>query len=216
MTAAPSPAPAAADAARWLGGFAALQSRRDGYRLLYGSPDLAALVHDGQQSAIRATAAASRRVALTRNLPLLILPTGGRADEATVVAATDLRPRAIVLSDRSAAGPGPLLSGPGTVPIVSAGSAVSGGGPGPDPRDTAVQLQQRLLAETWIEATGAADGTARGRVRLITSANQATRAYAGVDAPWLTPSPLSTLLQSRPAAWSEAVRATPAPYATAS
>ena len=101
------PGTGAADAARWLGGFGALQGRRDGYRLLYGSPDLAALVHDGQQSAIRATAAASRRVALTRNLPLLILPTGGRADEATAAAATDLKPKAIVLSDRSAAGPGP-------------------------------------------------------------------------------------------------------------
>src|SRR5918995_1848397 len=193
----------AADAARWLGGFAALQSRRDGYRLLYGSPDLAALVHDGQQSAIRAAAAASRRVELTRNLPLLVLPTGGRADEATAVAASDLKPKAIVLSDRSAAGSGPLLTGPGAAPILSFSSAVSGGGPGPDPRDTAVQLQQRLLAETWIEATSTAHGTARGRVRLITTANQATRAYAGVDAPWLTSSPLSTLLQSRPAVWSE-------------
>ncbi len=120
-----------------------------------------------------------------------------------MVAATDLKPKAIVLSDRSAAGPGPLLTGPGAAPIVSASSAVSAGGPGPDPRDTAVHLQQRLLAETWIEATSAADGTVRGRVRLITSANQATRAYAGVDAPWLTSSPLSTLLQARPAAWSE-------------
>jgi hypothetical protein len=197
------PGTGAADAARWLGGFASLQTRRDGYRLLYGSPDLAALVHDGQQSAIRATAAASRRVGLTRNLPLLVLPTGGRADEATVVAASDLKPKAIVLSDRSAAGPGPLLTGPGATPIVSVGSAVSGGGPGPDPRDTAVQIQQRLLAETWIEASTSSDGSARGRVRLITSANQATRANAGVDAPWLTPGPLSTLLQSRPAVWSE-------------
>ena len=197
------PGTGAADATRWLGGFGALQGRRDGYRLLYGSPDLAALVHDGQPSAIRATAAASRRVALTRELPLLVLPTGGRADEATVAAATDLKPKAIVLSDRSAAGPGPLLTGPGAAPIVSASSAVSAGGPGPDPRDTAVHLQQRLLAETWIEATSAAEGTVRGRVRLITTANQATRAYAGVDAPWLTSSPLSTLLQARPAAWSE-------------
>jgi uncharacterized protein DUF6049 len=197
------PGTGATDAARWLGGFSALQSRREGYRLLYGSPDLAALIHDGQLSAIRATAAASRRAALTRGLPLLVLPTGGRADEATVVAAGDLNPKAIVLSDRSAAGPGPLLTGPSTAPIISVSSAVSGGGPGPDPRDTAVQLQQRLLAETWIEASNDSDGSARGRVRLITSANQATRAYAEVDAPWLTPGPLSTLLQSRPAVWSE-------------
>ena len=190
----------AADAARWLSGFATLQSRRDGYRLLYGSPDLAALVHDGQQSAIRATAAATRRVEATRTLPLLVLPTGGRADAATVEAASALQPRAIVLSDRSAAGPGPLLTGPGKSPIVSVGTAVSGGGPGPDPRDTAVQLQQRLLAETWIEANTSSDGSTRGRVRLITNAAQATQTYA--RAAWLQPSPLSTLLDSTPASWS--------------
>jgi hypothetical protein len=190
----------AVDAGRWLAGFDALRSRRDGYRLLYGSPDLAALVHDGQQSPIRATAAASRRVEATRTLPLLILPTGGRADAATVEAASALNPRAIVLSDRSAAGPGPLLAGPGKAPIVSASTAVSGGGPGPDPRDTAVQLQQRLLAETWIEASTSSESATRGRVRLITSAAQATETGAG--APWLQPSPLSALLDSTPASWS--------------
>ena len=191
----------AADAKRWLAGFDILKSRRDGYRTLYGSPDLAALAHDRQRSAMRATASASRRVEATRTLPLLVLPTGGRADRATVDAATELRPQAIVLSDRSAAGPGPLLAGPGAAPIVSISSAVSGGGPGPDPRDTPVQLQQRLLAETWIEATVQADGTARGRVRLVTSADQA-RAYADLAAPWLAPSPLRALLGAKPTAWS--------------
>jgi hypothetical protein len=188
-------------ASRWLAGFNDLQSRRDGYRLLYGSPDLAALVHDGQKSAIRATAAASRRVPTTRTLPLLILPTGGRADAATVEAASELNPRAIVLSDRSAAGPAPLLAGPHQAPIVSASSAVSAGGPGPDPRNTAVQLQQRLLAETWIEATSATDGTTHGRVRLITSSAQAAKAAA--SAAWLQPSPLRTLLNSAPTGWSQ-------------
>lgn len=192
----------AGDAKRWLSAFATLQSRRDGYRVLYGSPDLAALVRDRQSPAVRSTAAASRRVETTRELPLLVLPTGGRADQATVAAATELKPRAIVLSDRSALGPGPLLSGPGAAPIVSISSAVSGGGPGPDPRDTPVQLQQRLLAETWIEAMSQADGTARGRVRLVTSADQA-RAYADLAAPWLAPSPLRALLGARPAPWSQ-------------
>jgi hypothetical protein len=191
----------AADAARWLAGFTALQSRRDGYRLLYGSPDLAALVHDGQQAPIRATAAAARRVEATRTLPLLVLPTGGRADAATVEAASALQPRAIALSDRSAAGPGPLLAGPGQAPIVSVSTAVSGGGPGPDPRDTAVQLRQRLLAETWIEASTSSDGATRGRVRLITNGAQA--AQTGIDAAWLQRSPLSALLDSTPATWSQ-------------
>jgi hypothetical protein len=198
----------AVDAARWLGGFAALQNRRDGYRLLYGSPDLAALAHDGQKAAIRATSAAARRADVTRTLPLLILPTGGRADAATVEAASSLNPRAIVLSDRSAAGPGPLLTGPGEAPIVTASTAVSAGGPGPDPRDTSVQLQQRLLAETWIEATSVADGATHGRVRLITNATQAGQTTAGAD--WLQPSPLSALLDSSPARWSEQYHYPPA------
>ena len=193
-----------AAARRWLAGFAALQGRRDGYRLLYGSPDLAALVHDGQKSAIRATAAASRRVPATRTLPLLILPTGGRADAATVQAASELNPRAIVLSDRSAAGPAPLLAGPGRAPIVSASAAISGGGPGPDPSDTAVHLQQRLLAETWIEATSSADGATHGRVRLISNPAQTSQAVAG--AAWLQPSSLSALLNSTPASWSQQYR----------
>ncbi len=189
----------ASDASRWLAGFTALQSRRDGYRLLYGSPDLAALTHDGQKSAIRASAAASRRVQATHTLPLLVLPTGGRADLATVEAASELHPRAIVLSDRSAAGPAPLLTGPGGAPIISASTVISDGGPGPDPRKAAVQLQQRLLAETWLEATTSAEGATRGRVRLITSPAQAANAVA--SAAWLQPSPLSVLLNSTPATW---------------
>jgi hypothetical protein len=191
----------ATDADHWLARFATLQSRRDGYRLLYGSPDLAALVHDGQKSAIRATAAASLGVEATRTLPLLVLPTGGRADAATVEAAGDLNPQAIVLSDRTAAGSGPLLAGPGKAPIVSAGSAVSGGGPGPDPRETPVHLRQRLLAETWIEASTSSEGVPHNRVRLITNAAQAAQARG--TAPWLQPSPLSALLNSTPVRWSE-------------
>ena len=98
---------------------------------------------------------------------------------------------------------------------MSISTAVSGGGPGPDPRDTAVQLQQRLLAETWIEATATSDGCARGRVRLITSTAQATQTYAGVDAPWLQPSPLSALLDS-PRRAGRSSTTTQRRYATAS
>ena len=198
------PGTGAADAARWLEDFADSESRP---RRI---PAALRLARPGRAGPRRSAVGYPRQPRpppagspLTRNLPLLVLPTGGRADAATVAAATT-RPKAIVLSDRSAAGPRPAAGRTRTtVPDRQLSSAGPGGGPGPDPRDTAVQLQQRLLAETWIEATSAADGTARGRVRLITSAAQATRAYAGVEAPWLAPSPLSTLLQARPAVWSE-------------
>ena len=145
-TAAPSPGTGPADAARWLGGFAELQSRHDGYRLLYGSPDLAALVHDGQRVAIRAAAAASRLVELTRTLPLLVLPTGGRADAATVEAASDLDPRAIVLSDRSAAGPRPAAGrARAEAPIVS----VSTAGPAAAPARTRATPRSSCGSGCW-------------------------------------------------------------------
>ena len=148
-----------ADATRWLEGFERLQSSHDGYRLLYGSPDIAALVHDGQESVLGDAANANKLVESTRSLPLLVLPAGGTADAATAKAAAALQPDAIVLADTSAKGPTPLLAGPDQVPIVRYTKAAQGGGPGPDPRDTAIQFdsecspkvgsRQRLRETVW-------------------------------------------------------------------
>ena len=196
-----------ADAARWLEDFAQLKSQRDGYRLLYASPDLAALVRDKQRSVFKEGEDAHRAVEATRDLPLLILPTAGMADADTVAAAQELEPEAIVLSDGSAKGPGPLLSGgPDLAPIVSLSSTGPGGGPGPDPRDTAVQVRQRNLAETWVEASAASDGTARGRVKLISSAAHAGAENADLDVPWIRPGTLADLLKTKPADWDHKFR----------
>jgi hypothetical protein len=199
-----------ADATRWLDGFEAVRSSHDGYRLLYGSPDVAALVHDGQPSVLNDAVNANKLVEPTRSLPLLVLPPGGTADEATAKAAADLNPKAIVLADTSAKGRTPLLAGPNGVPIVSFSKGAEGGGPGPDPRDTTVHLRQRLLAETWVEATAARGNLAYGRVRLISTAAQAeaeaARGDQEVRAPWLKQRTLSELLKSTPAEWSEKYR----------
>lgn len=198
-----------ADAARWLSRFAALAVTRDGFRLPYGSPDLAALVHDHQTSLLDDVVAAGRRVESTASLPLLVLPAGGYADEDTVRAAEALHPAAIVLSDASAAGDSPLLAGldvgDGAVaPIVRYSSASSGGGgPGPDPRTTPVQLRQRALADSWVQATASASSATQGRVRLITSTKQLQGDNPGVAAPWVTRSTLSDLLTGRPAKWDQ-------------
>jgi Family of unknown function (DUF6049) len=196
-----------ADAARWLEGFDALQSSHDGYRLLYGSPDIAALVHDGQEGVLNKAANANRLVEDTRSLPLLVLPAGGTADAATAKAAAALNPDAILLADTSAKGPTPLLAGPNDVPIVTFSKGAQGGGPGPDPRDTPVHLRQRLLAETWIEANAAGDNRAHGRVRVVSTAAQAlaeaARGDQEVKAPWLAQRTLSDLLKSTPGSWSE-------------
>ena len=191
-----------ADATRWLEGFERLQSSHDGYRLLYGSPDIAALVHDGQESVLSDAANANKLVELTRSLPLLVLPPGGTADAVTAKAAAALQPDAIVLADTSAKGPTPLLAGPDQVPIVRYTKTAQGGGPGPDPRDTPIQIRQRMLAESWVEATAARDGLAHGRVRLISTAAQAAGGAPELKAPWLKQRTLTELLKTTPASWS--------------
>lgn len=190
-----------ADATRWLESFERLRSSHDGYRLLYGSPDIAALVHDGQESVLNDAANANRLVESTRSLPLLVLPPGGTADADTAEAAAALQPDAILLADTSAKGPTPLLAGPDHVPIVTFAKTAQRGGPGPDPRDTAIQIRQRMLAETWIEATAGRDNLAHGRVRLISTVAQAASGPPELKAPWLKQRTLSELLKSTPAAW---------------
>jgi hypothetical protein len=191
------------DATRWLEDFEKLQSSHDGYRLLYGSPDVAALAHDGQKSVLSDAANANKLVESTRSLPLLVLPAGGTADAATAKAAAALRPDAIVLADTSARGPTPLLAGPDQVPIVRFTKAAQRGGPGPDPRDTAIHIRQRMLAESWVEATAARDRLAHGRVRLISTAAQAADGAPELKAPWLKQRTLSELLKTTPAPWSQ-------------
>ena len=190
------------DASRWLEGFQRLQSSHDGYRLLYGSPDIAALVHDGQESVLSDAAHAGNLVESIRSLPLLVLPAGGAADAAIAKAAAALHPKAILLADTSANGPAPLLAGPDQVPIIRFAAAANKGGPGPDPHDTPVHLRQRLLAESWVEAVTERDDLSRGKVRLITTAAQAAGATP-LEAPWLEQRTLSELLKSAPAAWQE-------------
>jgi hypothetical protein len=107
------------------------------------------------------------------DLPLLVLPTAGRADAATLTAVEDLHPAAILLSDVSTKQTRPLLQGNSKTQIVNISASATGGGPGPDPRNTPVHLQQRMLAETWLEASTAPPDSTLGRVRLVTSPAQA-------------------------------------------
>lgn len=195
-----------AAAGRWLDAFGDLAEGHDGYRLLYGSPDIAALVRTQQTGVLEAAATAGAAVETTSSLPLLVLPTGGLADEATVDAAEDLDPAAIVLADTSTEAAATLLAGPGRAPIVRFGSGAFGVGPGPDPRNTTVQVQEQMLSDTWAEASSVADDAPHGRVRLITSAAQAQGVAAGVDAPWLKRSTLRDLLKLTPATWDQDFR----------
>ena len=190
----------------WLEELDGLLEDHDGFRTLYGSPDVAALVHNKQKSVLTAAARASTEVSATRQLPLLILPTGGMADKATVKALEDLDPAAIVLADESTQPAFPLLAGPGKAPIVVFSATAFGGGPGPDPQNTPVHLQQRLLTDTWIEASSIPKGSAGGRVRLITEPDQAQGDQVDVAAPWITRGPLTELLKTNPVSWNQKFR----------
>jgi hypothetical protein len=190
-------------AARWLDRFDALKSDHDGFRLLYGSPDVAALVHSGQADVLRQAEFAGRGVDGLSDLPLLGLPAGGRADAATLAAIENLDPAAILLSDVSTKQDRPLLQGTGKAPIVNISVGATGGGPGPDPRYTAVHLQQGMLGETWLEASTAPPKATLGRVRLVTNANQVQGEDSSVSVPWIKRGTLSLLLRSMSSAWDQ-------------
>lgn len=193
-------------ASSWLNRLEDLLTDHDGFRTLYGSPDVAALVHSKQKAVLNAAARASREVSATRRLPLLVLPAGGVADRSTVTALEDLDPAAIVLADASTRSGFPLLAAPGEAPIVVYSATAFGGGPGPDPQNTPVHLQQRLLTDTWIQASSTPPGSAGGRVRLITEPDQAKGDQVDVAAPWITRGTLTELLKTNPVSWNQKFR----------
>ena len=203
-----------AGAIAWLADFDRLVASGDGYQLPYGNPDIAALVHHGQTRVLDLAAEAAEEVETTEDLPLLVAPAGGTGDKATVAAAAALDPNVILLSDASVRGGadalGPVREGLGEAPIVVYSTAAAAGGPGPAPRETPAKLQQRMLSDTWLAASSAEEGTAMGRVRVITGPRQAAGADADADvtAPWLRRSTLAELLQARPASWNQRFRYT--------
>ena len=191
-------------ATRWLEKFESVKSTRDGFQLLYGSPDIAALVHSNETKLLTQGELAARTVEGVSTLPVLVFPAGGTADAETLAAAEALEPTAILLSDISTGELRPLLTGPGKAPVISFTASSFGGGPGPDPRNTAVHVQQRTLAETWIEAFSAPTGSTLGRIHVVRSAAQAGASSAeSANAPWITRGTLSKLLRSEPATWDQ-------------
>ncbi|HEX8510193.1 MAG TPA: hypothetical protein VF635_11965, partial [Propionibacteriaceae bacterium] len=201
--------PGGDDAERWLNRFTQLVATRDGYRLLYGSVDVAAMAHTGQQHVLKASENAAKAVQLTASLPLLVWPGNGAADSPTLAAANTLKPKAVLLSDSSTQASAPLLQGVGGAPLVSYTSTAFAGGPGPDPSDTPVHLQQRMLAESWLQAATEPAGTTLGRVRVISTAAQAAGDDESVKAPWIKPATLTELLSSKPGAWDKELQYTP-------
>ncbi len=198
--------PGKSDAERWLDSFSRVLDSQDGYRLLYGSLDVAALSHAGRTDVIQSSESAAKTVTLTASLPLLIWPGSGAADGSTLADTATAEPAALLLSDSSTRATEPLLrSGAGPV-VVNYTSTAYGGGPGPDPSDDSVHLQQRLLADSWIQASTEPAGATLGHVRLISTAAQAESDDEAVKAPWFRQSTLTQLLRSTPTPWNGELR----------
>ncbi|HET9873233.1 MAG TPA: hypothetical protein VFP89_11670 [Propionibacteriaceae bacterium] len=193
----------AADASRWLAAYAEVSRLQDGFRLPYGAPDLAALAHTDSVAVLNRGASAAEGVSETASLRLIAMPAVGAADAATLKAAQTLNPAAILLSDTSTGGAGPLLQGITGAPILTFTSTAFSGGPGPTPSNTPVHLQQRILADTWIEAATSPVGSTLGRVRVITNADQAQGDDESLRVPWMKRTTVSQLLASTPRSWSK-------------
>ncbi len=190
-------------AARWLADYTEMAADQNGYRLLYGHPDVAALVHADLTPVIAGAQSAAKAITTTSALPLLAMPVAGQADQQTVDALAELSPKAIVLDNSTTEQSRPLLEGPRGIPLLNTATRTFGGGPGPDPQNTAVQIRQRALSETWLEASAAGPDDTIGQLRVVRSREQARGNGREVEAPWLRREPLNRLLTSTPARWAE-------------
>ncbi len=184
-------------AASWLRSFGELLGSHPGYQLLYGSPDIAALVRTDREALLDRAKAAAKAVPETAELPLLVWPGDGAADAETLAAAARLDPAGVLLSDATTRSTAPLLRGGDGPLIINYLGASSLGGPGPDPRDSPVHQRERTLAETWLQASTEDLDESLGQVRLITTPEEASTERQ-LTAPWLRQIPLPDLLRQQP------------------
>ena len=192
-TAAHTPGTGGAAAIEWLNEFANLSG---GYRLPYGSPDLAVMAATGDSSTLDLTTQAAAQVTDLADLPLLVAAPNYGTDDRFLAAVAQLKP-AVVLAETKASGQS-LTSSAGTV--VSVDPAAFAGGPGPDDTDTPLQHLARFRAESFLAAMNPAEGN----VRIV-----ATESDAALDATanlWEARVPISQLRVAA-SPWSAAVAA---------
>lgn len=182
------------DTARdWLSRWNALGGDR--WRLPWASPDLAAMAHNGDGGlagySVRATAAEQ----LTDDLPTLVIPAQGGVDAGVVRLAARFEPEAVLARGLSS----PVVRVDGQR-LVDFDAGAFAGGPGPDPSTTAVQLRQRLLADTLLAALA---GRKTPVVHVVDTAEGA-RAAMDASAGHVRRTPLDELLATTTAVPGEA------------
>lgn len=190
-------------AERWLTDFAKLDPTR-GYRLPFAIPDFTPIAHQSLEDTFQRVVAASGQMAEVRGLPLLAYSSGAFLDNATLAWIDRLGAAAALVSNASSQQP-LLTPDTGKTPLIAFDPGTYAGGPGPDPRNTPVQVRQRVLADTWVAA---AQGSTP-RVHVVASAEDA-EAELAAQAGWIARVPLTDVLRGRPVEWSGELDYTPA------
>lgn len=149
-----SPGTGKAAAIAWLAEFAALSG---GFRLPYGSPDLALIAETRDTATLDRTIQAVVKVPDIAGLPLLVAASNCQVDQRFLDVVSRLKP-SVILSETHAAGQ-TLSSAAGTIVSVDAGAF--GGGPGPDDSRTQLQYLARMRAESFLAAMNPAEGNVR-------------------------------------------------------
>ena len=210
-----APAPVRPRPSGWLDDFDELTAERDGYRLPYGSPDLAALTHDRQRAPIRAERR-GRQARRARPRPAAAGLPGRRRRRRRHRGdrrAARTRRRSCWPTQRqrrrSAAGRAGR-AGQDDPPIVSytvGEPARLGGGPGPDPRTPRRRSSSGCWPRPGSRRPPPTDDAVRGRVRVITTRRGGQGRRHGDRRPVAASRPpCSELLDTVPQAWDQKFR----------
>lgn len=191
-----TPGGAGNEAQRWLRDFQQLDTTR-GYRVPFATPDVTMLSHRNLDQILAQAEGSTQTVAGVDDLPEVAYAASGHVDAEAIPLIEKSRPVAIFASNARSSQS--LLAPLDSVPLVSYSEAMFGGGPAPDPRTTLVQLRQRLLATSYLDAM---EGRTQPVVRLLDSREAAIGDLAS-DSPWLRRITLGELLKSTPGAWSK-------------
>jgi hypothetical protein len=186
-----SPGTGKAAAVSWLAEFSKLSG---GYRLTYGSPDLALIAETGDTTTLDLATQASAQVPDVAQLPLLVAAPNYQADQRFLTTVAQLNP-AVILAETRAAGQ-TLRSSAGIV--VSVDPDAFAGGPGPDDAATPLQYLARLRADSFLAAMNPAEGN----VRIVATEQDAS--LDSVTNPWELRVALGSLATAT-TAWSDKV-----------
>jgi hypothetical protein len=180
--------------------------------LPYGDPDATALVHGRLHEVLRPAYAAGALVTNAGQLDSVpaLWPADGLSDRRSLAAGQRVGASVSLISDRSlppAERGAPLLAVPtkaGTAQTLVADSALFSGGPRPGPAGGALQVRQRLLAETALLSLSQPK---RRDVNVVVAPPRSwdpdadwaqSDFFAGLQVPWLELAPLSDVLGATP------------------